>query len=78
MNDIMKIIKSLEESCLLIKVLAKQLKMKQKEKKGKFLSMLLGTLGASLLGNLLAGKGKIRAGEGTIRAGQDFLCRLIL
>ena len=78
MNDIMKIIKSLEESCLLIKVLAKQLKMKQKEKKGKFLSMLLGTLGASLLGNLLAGKGKIRASEGTIRAGQDFLCRLIL
>ena len=34
--------------------------------------MLLGTLGASLLGNLLTGKGTIRAGEGTIRAGQDF------
>ena len=31
--------------------------------------MLLGTLGASLLGNMLAGKGVIRAGEGTIRAG---------
>ena len=45
--------------------------MKQKNKKG-FFSMLLGTLGASLLGNLSPGKGTIRAGEGTIRAGQDF------
>ena len=34
--------------------------------------MLLGTLGASLLGNLLTGKGIIRAGEGTIRAGENF------
>ena len=34
--------------------------------------MLLGTLGASLIGNLLTGKGKIRAGEGTITAGQNF------
>ena len=40
--------------------------------------MLLGILNASLLGNLLAGKGTIRAGEGTIRAGQDFQCSLIL
>ena len=47
--------------------------MKQKnEKKGGFLSLLLGTLGASLLGNLLTGKGTIRAGDGTIRAGQIF------
>ena len=46
--------------------------MKQKKKKGEILSMLLGTLGASLLGNLLTGKGTIRAGDGTIRAGQDF------
>ena len=43
--------------------------MKQKNKKEVFLSMLLGTLGASLLGNLLTGKGFVRAGEGTIRAG---------
>ena len=44
--------------------------MKQKnKKKGGFLSLLLGTLGASLLGNLLTGKGTIRAGDGTIRAG---------
>ena len=42
--------------------------MKQ-NKKGVFLSMLLGTLGASLLGNLLTGIGAIRAGEGTVRAG---------
>ena len=39
---------------------------------GVFLRMLLGTLSASLLGSLLAGKGAIRAGEGTVRAGQDF------
>ena len=43
--------------------------MKQKNKKEVFLSMLLGTVGASLLGNLLTGKGFVRAGEGTIRAG---------
>ena len=46
--------------------------MKQKKKESKFLSMLLGTLGASLLENLLTIKGTIRAGEDTIRAGQDF------
>ena len=44
--------------------------MKQKNKKGRFIRILLGTLGASLLGNLLAGKGTIRAGKGTIRAGE--------
>ena len=60
-------------------MLAKQLKMKQRNKEGGFLSMLLGTLAASLIGNLLigkgviqAGRGTIRAGDGTIRAGQDF------
>ena len=79
MNDIMKIIKSLEESSLLIKDVSETIKNKAKEQKGGFLSMLLGTLGTSLLGNLLTGKdinradeGTIRAGEGTIRAGQDF------
>ena len=45
--------------------------MKQTNKKGGFLSMLLGTLGASLLGNLLAGKETIRAIEGTIRTGKN-------
>ena len=72
MNDIMKIFKALEESGLLIKesnVKVKQLKMKRKNKKEDFL--ILGTLGAILLGNLLTGKRTIRAGEGTIRAGED-------
>ena len=68
-NDIMKIIKSLEKSGLLIKGVTKTLKNEAKEQKGEFLGMLLGTLGASLLGNLLTGKGTIGAGEGTIRAG---------
>ena len=71
MNDIMKIVKSLEESSLLIKGMSEAIKNEAEEEKGGFLSMLLGTLGASLLGNLLAGKGTIRAGEGTIRADQD-------
>ena len=67
----MKIVKSLEESGLLIKEVNGTIKNEAKEQKGGFLSMLLGTLGASLLGNLLAGKVTIRAVEGTIRAGQD-------
>ena len=78
-NDTMKIIKSLEESSLLIKDVSKTIRNEAKEQKRGFLSMLLGTLGASLLGNLLTGKGTngvgestIRAGEGIIRAGQDF------
>ena len=72
MNDIMKIVKSLKESGLLIKDVSETIKSEAKEQKGGFLGMLLGTLGASLLGNLLTGKGTNRAGEGTIRAGQDF------
>ena len=66
MNDIMIIIKSLQESGLLIKGVSKRIRNEAKEQKGGFLSMLLGTLGASLLGNLLAGKGTIRAGKGAI------------
>ena len=57
---------------MLIKGVSKTIKNEAKEKKGGFLSTLLGTLGASLLGNLLTGKDTIRAGEDTIRAGQDF------
>ena len=72
MNDIMKIVKSLEESSLLIKGVRETIKNEAKEQKVGFLGMLLGTLGASLLGNLLTGKGIIRAREGTFRAGQDF------
>ena len=72
-NDIMKIVTSFEEPGLLIKDISKTIKNEAKEQKGGFLSMLLGTLGATLLGNLLTtGKGIIRAGDGTIRAGQDF------
>ena len=57
MNDVMKIIKSLEEYGLLIKDVSKTIKNEAKERKGGFLSMLLRMLGASLLGNLLTGKG---------------------
>ena len=57
MNDIMKIVKSLKESGLLIKGISEGIKNGVKEQKGGFLGMLLGTLGASLLGNLLTGKG---------------------
>ena len=66
----MKIVKSLEESGFLIKDVSKAIKNDAKKQKGGFLRMLLGTLGASLLENLLTGT--IRAGERTIRAGQDF------
>ena len=72
MNDIMKIVKSLEEYGLLIKGVSKTIKNKAKKTTGRFLGMLLGTLGATLLRHLLTGKNKIRAGEGTVRAGQDF------
>ena len=57
MNDIMKIVKSLEKSCLLIKDVSETIKNEPKEEKGGFLRMLLGTLGDSLLKNLLTGKG---------------------
>ena len=64
MNDIMKIIQALEDSNILLKRVTKTIKNETKEQKGGFLSMLLGTLGASLSGNLLAGKGIVRAGSG--------------
>ena len=63
MNDIIKIVKSLEESELLIKGISKTNKNEAKEQKRRFLGMLLGTLGASLLGNLLTGKDAIRVGK---------------
>ena len=72
MDNIIRIITSLEESSLLMKGLNKTIKNEAKEQKDGFIGMLLGTLGASLLGNLLTGKGTIRAGECLIRAGQDF------
>ena len=71
-NDIIKIVKLLEESRLLIKDVSEIIKDEAKEQKGGFFSTLLGALGASLLGNLLTGKVTIKAGEDTIRAGQNF------
>ena len=59
MNDIMKIVKSLEESGLLIKGVSEAIKNEGKEQKGRYIGMLLGTLGAILLGNLLTGKGVV-------------------
>ena len=87
MNDIMKIVQALEDSNILLKGVTKTIK-NETEQKGGFLSMLWGTLGTSLLGNLLTGKGIVRAGIGNkkgkaiVRAGygneMDFLCPLIL
>ena len=70
MKDIMKIIKALENSGILLKGVSKTIKNETKEQRGGFLSTLLGgTLGASLLGNLLTGgKGIMRAGDGIVRA----------
>ena len=69
MKDILKDVKPHEDSGMLLKGVSKTIKDEAKEQKGGFLSMLLGTHGASLLGNMLAGKGVIRAEEGAIRAG---------
>ena len=69
MENILKIVKSLEDSGLLLEEVSEAIKNAAKEKKGRFLSILLGTLGASLLGNMLAGKGIMRAGEETPRVG---------
>ena len=71
MNDIMKIIEALENSGILLKGVTKTIENETKEQKGGFLSMLLGTLGASLLGNLLSGgKGIMRMGDGIVCAGE--------
>ena len=74
-DDIIKIVKSLEDSSLLLKGVTETARNEVKEKKGGFLSMLLGTLGASLLGNLLIGKGIYRAGKGKgiVRAGEGIV-----
>ena len=73
MDDILKIVKSLEDSGVLLKGVSETIQNEAKEQRGGFLSMLLGTLGASFLVDLLtknlSGKGTITAGEGAIRAG---------
>ena len=78
MKDIIEIVKSFEDSGLLLEGVSETIQNEAKEQKEGFLSMLLGTLSANLLGNILAGKGAIvtshergmnRAGEGFVRAG---------
>ena len=75
MNDIKKIVQALKDSNILLKGFIKTIKNETKKRKGGFLNMLLGASGASLLGNLLAGKGILRVGsankkrEGIVRAG---------
>ena len=88
MNDIMKTVQALEHYNILFKGITETIKKETKEQKWRFLSMLFGNSGASLLGNILAGKGIIRAGSGNkkwkgiIRAGYGkewgFQCHLIL
>ena len=74
MNDIIKIIEALENSGIFLKGVTKIIENETKEQRGGFLSMLLGTLGASLLGNLLTGgKGMMRAGDGIVRAGDGIV-----
>ena len=84
MDDLIKIVKSLEDSGLLLEGITESVQNEIKEQKSGFLSMLLGTSGASLLGNLVTGKGTFqarkivnkkgkgihRAGEGIVRAGE--------
>ena len=71
-NDIIKIVESLEEPGFLIKGVSQATKNEAKEQKRGFLGILFGTLGTSLLRDLLTGKSTIRASEGTIRLGQNF------
>ena len=79
-NDIMKIVQTLENSGVLLKGITKTIKNKTKEQNAGFLRMLLGTLGASLLGELLtknlSGKGTVRAGERFLRAGEGIKKKL--
>ena len=63
-NDIIKLVKSLEDSGLLLKGVTETVQNEVKEQKGGFLSMLLGAIGASLLGNLLIGRGAIAKSQG--------------
>ena len=76
-NDILKVVEALEDSNILLKGVTKAIKNERKEQKREFLNMLLGILGVSLLGNLLARKGIVKAGSGSkkgkgiVRAGTE-------
>ena len=72
MKDIIKIVKSLEDSGLLFKGVNKTIQNETKKERRGFFSMLVGTLGASLLGDILTGRGINRAGEGIVRAGYGY------
>ena len=73
MDDILKIVKSLEDSGVFLKGVSETIQPEAKEQRGGFLGMLLSTIGTSLIGDVLSkglsGRGVIRAGEGKIRAG---------
>ena len=74
MNDIIKIIESLENSGILLKGVTKTIENETKEQRGGFVSILLGTLEVSLLGNVLTGgKGMMRAGEGIVHTGDGIV-----
>ena len=74
LNDIIEIIEALENSGILLKEVTKTIENETKEQRGGFLSMLLGTLKASLLGNLLTGgKGMMKVGDGIVRAGDGIV-----
>ena len=73
MKDIIKIVKSLKDSGLLVEGVGETIQNEAKEQKGGFLSMLLGTLGASSLGNILASKGINKAGRGINRVGEGIV-----
>ena len=70
MKDLIKLVKLVEDSGLLLKGVTESIQNEVKEQKGGFLSMLLGTFGASLLGNLLTGKGAFHAGKGVNKNGK--------
>ena len=69
MQNLLKIVKSLEASGILLNGITETVKNEVKAQKGGFRSMLLGALAATLLGDMIAGRGVIKVGQGTIRAG---------
>ena len=73
MEDLTKIVKFLEDSGILINGITETVQNEVKEQKGRFLSMLLGTLGARLLGNVLTGKGVNKKGKGINKAGEGIV-----
>ena len=80
LQDVLKIVKSLEDSEILLKGVTQTIHIDISKQNKGFLSMLLGTLGVSLLGDLLtknlSRKGAVRAGKGTIRAGEGIKKKL--